>query len=485
MNPTALADVVSTIGFGLALLFVILLPVGESRPYVRPIKTFLVVAMALYVFVGASNVLEWSGVTKALDVYEDYAEVLFLPLMAYLVFSLATVQQYEALKSSQELVLREQELLVSVVEASPAGIMVVARDGRVTFANDIARDAFGLRAADGGAYYKTPDDVLFGPEEGSVASVAEGLRDLVSMDQVDDVIRYVTHPGGETVALDVGIRPLHAEGREASGSVVAFVDITERLRYRQDLERAVDARTRELIEVNRQLEVANDAKKEFLARMSHELRTPLNSILGFAGTLLQGSAGELAGEQRRQLEMIRASGATLMALVNDVVDIALIETGRTTTTWTETDACALVRSVCELMRPVFSDRQIDVDVECDGEASLSTDADKVAQIVRNLVGNAVKFTDAGGWVRVVVRGAPHEVTITVADSGRGIAEEDVPKVFLAFKQLRDGSGAKPEGTGLGLAICKDLAELLGGSVDVQSVLGTGSTFTLTLPRRSA
>ncbi len=483
MSPIALADVACTIGFGIALLFVFLIPLDPSRPYMRPIKAFMVVAMSLYLFVGISNVLEWGGVTAALDVYEDYAEVLFIPILAYLVFSLATAQQYEALADSQIMVRREQELLTSVVEASPAGIMVVGADGQVTFANDIARDSLGLRSADGAAYYGAPDDVRFGPEPGSVTSVADGLRDLVSLGDVHDVARYVEHPGGRIVAIDVGVRPLRTEPGGAGGSVVAFVDITERLRYRQDLERAVDARTRELIEVNRELEVANDAKRDFLARMSHELRTPLNSILGFTGTLLQGSAGEVAGEQRRQLEMIRSAGSSLLSLVNDVVDIALIETGRTTASWAVADACGLVTSVVELMHPIAADRQIDIDTDCPADqVELLTDADKLAQIVRNLIGNAIKFTEPGGWVRVVVNETADGVSIAVADSGRGIADDELPKVFDAFRQGRDRSGVRPEGTGLGLAICRDLAELLGGRITVESSLGQGSTFTLALPR---
>jgi PAS domain S-box-containing protein len=481
MSAVALADVLCTISFGVALLFVLLLPVDPARPYVRPIKAFLVVAMSLYVFVGVSNILEWGGVTAALDVYEDYAEVLFIPLMAYLVFSLATAQQFEALQRSQNLARREQELLTSVVEASPAGIMVVTPDGQVTFANDIARDALGLRSAEGSSCFEAPRDVLFGPEPGSVSGVSEGLRSLVSLGEIDDVVRYAEHPGGRIIALDVGIRPLRA-GEGGGGSVVAFVDTTERLRYRQDLEKAVDARTREMLEVNRKLEVTNEAKRDFLARMSHELRTPLNSILGFTTMLLKGAAGDVSAEQHRQLEMIRSSGASLLSLVDDVVDIALIETGRTTAVLAAVDACEVAFSVAEMMRPMAADRQIDLDTECpDGPVELRTDPDKLAQIVRNLVGNAIKFTEPGGWVRVVARSDGDAVTISVADSGRGIAGDDIAKVFGAFQQVRDGSGTKPQGTGLGLSICRDLAELLGGSISVESVVGTGSTFTLTLP----
>jgi signal transduction histidine kinase len=258
--------------------------------------------------------------------------------------------------------------------------------------------------------------------------------------------------------------------------------VTERLRYREDLERAVDLRTRELIEANRRLAVANDAKRDFLARLSHELRTPLNSVTGFAGTLLQGQAGELSGEQRRQIEMIRTAGNSLTSLVSDVLDIALIETGRASIALQETDACEVVRSVVELMRPIAADKGVDLEVDCpDGAVPLMSDPDKLAQIVRNYVGNAIKYSDRGAWVRAVVRREAASVRVSIADSGLGIADEDLPHVFEAFRTVEGGVHTGAAGAGLGLAICRDLARLLDGRVEVESELGRGSTFSVVLP----
>lgn len=481
-SPIALADILSTITFSTALLFVILLPIDPNRAYLRPVKAFMIVAMSLYVFVGVSNVLEWGGITKQLDVYEDYAELLFIPLMAYLVFSLSTAQRFEEMQRADELVRGEQDLLSSVVGASPTGIVVADDDGTVTFANTLARDVLGLRLPPPGHAYIAPDDVRLGTDPGSVSSVTEGLRALVAQGVVDDVVRYAEHPGGRIVALDVGVRPLAAGRSVHGGSVVVFADMTERLRYRQDLERAVDARTRELIELNRELAVANDAKRDFLARMSHELRGPLNSIIGFTGTMLQGAAGELSGEQRRQLEMIRSSGSHLLDLVNDVVDIELIETGRTKVAHEPVDACEIVRSVAELMRPLVADKEIDLDTDCpEGAVTVLSDTDKLSQVVRSLIANAVRHSDLGGWVRTVVRRDASAVSIAVGDSGPGIAPEDLPHVFDAFTRSADGSAGSWGGAGLGLAICRDLVVLLGGEISVDSQAGMGTTFTVTLP----
>jgi signal transduction histidine kinase len=480
MNPVAGADVVSTLAFALALLFALLIPIAPDRPYMRPIKVAVVVAMGLYLFVGISNVLEWGGITPALDVYEDYAEVLFIPMLAYVLFSLASAQQFERIRHTEQLARSEQELLSNVVAASPAGIMVVQPDGTVVLANEVAQSALNLGPDDGTSRYDVPLDVLMGPEVGGVIGLREGLRDLAEVGLADDVVRYVERPGGAISALDFGVRPLGLEG--SGGCVVAFVDVTERLRYREDLERAVDLRTRELIEVNRQLAVANDAKRDFLARLSHELRTPLNAVTGFASTLLQGQAGEITGEQRRQVEMIRTAGNNLTSLVSDVLDIALIETGRATIAAQNADACEIARSVVDLMRPIAADKGVDLEADCpDDPVLLMTDPDKLAQIVRNYVSNAVKYCDRGAWVRVVVRREQESVRISVADSGIGIAEDELPHVFDAFRTGEGGPRTGAAGAGLGLAICRDLARLLGGRVEADSELGSGSSFSVLLP----
>jgi signal transduction histidine kinase len=480
MNPVAAADVVSTLAFALALLFAVLIPIAPDRPYMRPIKAAVIVAMGLYLFVGISNVLEWGGVTPALDVYEDYAEVLFIPVLAYVLFSLASAQQFEAIRRTEQVARSEQDLLSNVVSASPAGIMVVQPDGSVVLANEVAQDVLMLGPENGTSHYEVPLDVLMGPEVGGVIGLREGLRGLAEMGLADDVVRYIERPGGTVSALDFGVRPLGPEG--AGGCVVAFVDITERLRYREDLERAVDLRTRELIEANRQLAVANDAKRDFLTRLSHELRTPLNSVTGFASTLLQDKAGDLTGEQRRQVEMIRTAGNSLTSLVSDVLDIALIETGRSAISLSRADACDIARSVVDLMRPIAADKGVDIEADCPGEGViLMTDPDKLAQIVRNYVSNAVKYCDTGAWVRVIVRREDESMRISVADSGIGIAEDELPRVFEAFRTADGGTRAEAAGAGLGLAICRDLARLLGGHVEAESELGRGSSFSVVLP----
>jgi PAS domain S-box-containing protein len=259
--------------------------------------------------------------------------------------------------------------------------------------------------------------------------------------------------------------------------------------YRQGLETLVEERTQKLAaanedlrRVNEQLREATAAKSAFLASMSHELRTPLNSIIGFSGILLQGLAGPLEYEQRTQVEMVNRSGRHLLSLIDDVLDLAKVESGSIALAAEHIDAAALVRDVADVVRPLATDKGLYL--ELDGavsDCSLDSDPGKLRQILFNLVGNAVKFTERGG-VRIGVRHDPEGTcSFWVSDSGQGIAAEDLARIFEPFTQLESLSVAKPKGTGLGLRISLEYAHLLGGEITVVSEPGEGSTFTLTLP----
>ncbi len=479
MSATGFIDVVSVIAFGSALLFVVLTPVDTAHTYLRPAKVLAAAAMALFTFVGLANYLGDVGMPGAFGGYPFYAQLLFLPLVTYLVYSLSVAQRLEDSQRSESAVTRDHQMLTDIIDTSATGIVVVGHDGKITFANRVAQEQLGLRAVDGGAVYEPARDLRMGPETGSVTDVARGLEEIVSHGTTQGAVRYIEHPDGHLVGIEMGARPLELHGTVV-GTAVSFADVTERLRYRHELELFVNSRTRELMEVNRQLAEANDAKRQFLTRMSHELRTPLNAIIGFTGTLLHGMTGDLDSEQRRQLEIVRDSGQHLLRLVNDVLDISLIESGRTVVNLASVGVCEISRGVLAVMAPVAAETEIDLELDCPDEiGEVVTDADKLSQVLRNLVVNAIKFTEPGGWIRVFVRGDERNVRISVGDSGVGIPEEDLPRVFEAFERTGDGRLA---GTGLGLAICRDVARALGGDVSAVSEIGRGSTFTVTIPR---
>jgi two-component system sensor histidine kinase/response regulator len=248
------------------------------------------------------------------------------------------------------------------------------------------------------------------------------------------------------------------------------------------LNEELSAVNEELVTSNEELLVATAAKSQFLANMSHELRTPLNSVIGFAGVLNQGLAGELNDEQRHQLAMIKRSGQRLLALINDVLDLSRIEAGRFSIEISDTTLGELIDGVVDIARALMAEKDLSLTVsEFDRGISISSDPRRVQQVLINLLGNAVKFTDVGGATLSVDTTEPDIVTFTVSDTGVGIAPADLSAVFDEFVQIPLSMG-KPEGTGLGLSISRQLAAMLGGTLTASSVVGEGSTFTLRLPR---
>ena len=253
----------------------------------------------------------------------------------------------------------------------------------------------------------------------------------------------------------------------------------------QDFERMVSKLT-EQERVQRGLRVraeeANAAKSHFLANISHEIRTPMTAILGFAELL--GDEGVDAAERSEYIETIRRNGDHLLAIINDILDLAKIEAGGCTLDIAEVVAPDIVRDVVQLLHMRAVAKGISLVKEVQGDAAMlpiRSDAVRIRQVLLNLVGNAVKFTDQGS-VRVVVSaqrsGSRVETRIAVHDTGCGMSEETIPKLFEPFSQFDTSYTRKHGGTGLGLAISRPLAELLGGRIDVASELGRGSVFTL-------
>jgi signal transduction histidine kinase len=249
----------------------------------------------------------------------------------------------------------------------------------------------------------------------------------------------------------------------------------------RDLESIIAVRTADLQEAKERAEAADRIKSAFLATMSHELRTPLNSIIGFTGILLQGLVGPLNDEQKKQLGMVRNSSTHLLELINDVLDISKIEAGQLEVALEPFDLRASLEKVAHTLRPLAERRGLRLDLEVGPEVdTLISDRRRVEQILLNLAGNAIKFTEEGG-VSLGCRIVGTEVAFKVCDTGIGIRPEDLHLLFHPFRQVDSGTARKYEGTGLGLSICKRLVDLLGGSIEVESTPGAGSTFAFHLP----
>ncbi|MGA9753641.1 MAG: response regulator [Desulfobaccales bacterium] len=242
------------------------------------------------------------------------------------------------------------------------------------------------------------------------------------------------------------------------------------------------AQTEELERQRLRVEEADRLKSEFLSNMSHELRTPLNSVLALTQLMMARGTGKDAAQEAEYLQVIERNGRHLLHLINDILDIARIESGRVQLTLTEIDPRATCDRALETVRPLVAERGLELKADYGDLPRISTDEDKLQQILINLLSNAVKFTDQG-QIDLAVDTAGDRVRFVVRDTGVGIAPQVLPYIFDKFRQADGSSTRRFEGTGLGLAICQSLAKILGGEIAVASELGRGSTFTLCLPRR--
>ena len=257
---------------------------------------------------------------------------------------------------------------------------------------------------------------------------------------------------------------------------------TQQLEYqREQLLRAQSAMT----DKARELELASQYKSEFLANMSHELRTPLNSTLILAKLLADNKPGNLSTEQVKYAQTIYAAGNDLLALINDILDLSKIEAGQATVSIEPVNIARSVQSLVEPLRPVAMQKGLELSatIAPDVPAGMETDAQRLSQVLRNLLSNALKFTEKGSVALHVSRNTDETLSFAVKDTGIGIAADQQELIFEAFRQADGSTHRRFGGTGLGLSISRDLAQLLGGSVSVQSTPGEGSVFTLVLPVR--
>jgi signal transduction histidine kinase len=310
-------------------------------------------------------------------------------------------------------------------------------------------------------------------EEIAVRAIQRGATDYLLKDRLGRL--------GQAVRQALAQRRLRAAEREAAAIIRKH---NEELEARvQDRTIELEAAQKDLLEANIALRAANLAKDRFLATMSHELRTPLNAILGFTSVLLMRLPGPLTADQEKQLRLVDKAAKHLLSLINDLLDVARIDSGAVELHSEPVAIQEVVQEVATTLAPLAEGKGLRLEVDA-GAAEVVVQADRRAltQILMNLSNNAIKFTPQGA-VRIELDQHPHgerlRTTIRVVDTGIGIAAADQPRLFQAFSQINGATARRQEGTGLGLYLSKKLAEMMGALITVRSESGKGSTFELT------
>lgn len=280
---------------------------------------------------------------------------------------------------------------------------------------------------------------------------------------------FARRADGSEFPVEISLSPLALGERRFTMSAIRDISLQKRAEQ-------------ELQDTNAALRVASQAKDRFLATMSHELRTPLNAILGFSGILLMKLPGTLNAEQERQLGIVKSSGEHLLSLINDLLDLAKIQSGTMQLSPEPLDLAALVREMIATLQPLAATKKLLLQADLPATpVQRRVDRRALSQVLLNLVNNAIKFTGQGAVTLSLQAAADGSVRIAVADTGVGISSEDVQRLFGQFVQVGDPR-RRPDGTGLGLHLSARLAELMGGRIEVQSEPGRGSCFTLVLER---
>jgi PAS domain S-box-containing protein len=400
----------------------------------------------------------------------------WLIVMVFVAVSLFTAMITAAREKAARALAESEARTRAITDSVAEALTLVSPDGRVLAVNRTFSTLFGVPAervvnqpvrdvraiaehvfAEPQAVFTALASGADGQHDGASDRASDGASDDTSADQVAPVVEQVWPAHRE---LQIRARSVALDGSPL-GRLFVFRDVTH--------EREVDR-----------------MKTEFVALVSHELRTPLTSIKGFTDMVLDGDAGEIDDETREYLEIVKSNADRLVALVNDLLDISRLESGRVKLTLQDVDLAEVVGTVTRTLGDTIAAKQQTLAVEIDPALPpVRADHDKMIQIVTNYLSNAYKYTPAGGAIRIAVTRDGELARVAVTDTGYGIAPEDQEKLFTRFYRVDNSTTREIGGTGLGLSIVKAFVELQGGQVGVESQPGVGSTFWYTVPLAAA
>lgn len=474
------------------------------------ISTFLGLVFLMVLFIAMNMVLKWKVDMKTSEL-----------LVVNKNLEQEIVERKEAEKSERN----TRERLREIIEFLPDPILVIDLEGRVIAWNNAMVEMTGIPKEDmigkGDHEYAIPFygerqpvliDMILRPDEETERKYKyqRKSKDLLLAETEDAMLK------GERRCLLDKAAPIYDTRGNLVGAIESSRDITEQKqaqrelqKLNEELEQRVMDRTEELKRANDKLKELDRLKSMFIASMSHELRTPLNSIIGFTGILLMGMVGDLTQEQIKQLTMVKNSANHLLQLINDVIDISKIEAGMVSLDIEEFDLCSIINDVMESFRVQMNEKGLSCSIEIPASFMVCSDKRRVRQVMVNLVGNAVKFTDEGEvsvrFISELDEGSQHDdknstedeladrthsererpredkrIMIAIRDTGPGIHEKDLDRLFRPFSQITT-EGRVVQGSGLGLHITRKILELLDGSISVKSEYGKGTEFTFSLP----
>jgi signal transduction histidine kinase len=514
VNISVIVNLTLVIIAGISVTSVFITRRYISRPLLELQNSATAIAQGdLEAFIDTSSSDEIGSLAKDLDVMRDSIKQLFGELSA----SKDKLEEYSR-TLEQKVEVRTQELARSVEELQALGEVSQAVSSTLDLQKVLATivaHAAELSGTESGAIYefdeeseefqlrathRMSEELIKSIQEagGKMGETALGRagvnREAV---QIPDILEEPTYPTSETMQQE-GFRallavPLLREDRLIGGLVVRrrapgqfqkeTVDLLQTFATQSALAIQNARLFREIKAKGRELEIASKHKSDFLANMSHELRTPLNAILGYTELIIDKIYGEVPENIQEVLERVEKNGRHLLGLINDVLDLSKIEAGQLVLSLDDYSMKEVVHTVFTSVESLAAEKNLELKVSVSPEVAHGKgDQQRISQVFLNLVGNAIKFTEAGE-VRIEATASNDNFVVSVSDTGPGLSEADQQMIFEEFHQVDGSSTRKKGGTGLGLSIAKKIVEMHGGRIWVESTEGKGSTFWFTLPVR--